>query len=211
MEIIFLDQVSSTQTYLKEYIQKNGYTTALAIVTQNQTNGIGSRENSWDGEEGNLFFSFVFEKSLFPSDLPMQSISIYVSYFLQETLSMMGSAVWLKWPNDFYIDTYKVGGTLTNISQSYCYCGIGLNLHNKHSSYGCLDIDFDIKVLLENYFRALKQKTQWKKIFSKYKLQFENSKNYTTTLHHKKVSMKDAFLNNDGSITIENEKVFSLR
>ena len=34
----------------------------------------------------------------------------------------------IKWPNDFYIDDKKIGGTITNLSGKYVYCGIGTNL-----------------------------------------------------------------------------------
>ena len=56
MEIIFLKEVDSTHKYLKTLISENGFTKPLAIVTTNQTNGIGSRDNSWNGIMGNLFF-----------------------------------------------------------------------------------------------------------------------------------------------------------
>ena len=77
MKIIRLDKVDSTHTYLKEYIQENGYKELTAVVTEHQTNGIGSRGNSWSGLKGNLFFSFVLKKDKLPEDLPLQSASIY--------------------------------------------------------------------------------------------------------------------------------------
>jgi len=211
LEIIFLDSVESTHTYLKQYIKSNGYTHPLAIVTQEQTNGLGSRNNNWEGKNGNLFFSFVIETSLLPNDLPLQSASIYFSYILKNILYKLGSKVWLKWPNDFYIDQKKIGGTITNYSNNLYYCGIGLNLKKINSDFGYLDINVDIKTLLNDYFKAVLEKNQWKQIFSKYTIEFEYSKQYTTTIENKKVSLQDAILNEDGSICIENKKVFSLR
>lgn len=211
MEIIFLESVDSTHSYLKQYIQKNGYDKPLAIVTQNQTNGIGSRDNNWDGKSGNLFFSFVIDKEKLPYDLPIQSSSIYFSFILKEILSGLGSQVFLKWPNDFYINEKKIGGTITNLSNNLLYCGIGLNLKQENNDYGSLDIKVDVKNLLKNYFQMVLEKIKWKKIFSKYRIEFNNSKQYKTTVNNKKVSLKDAILNEDGSINIYNEKVFSLR
>lgn len=211
MEIIFLESVDSTHTYLKQYISKNGYNEPLAIVTQNQTNGIGSRDNKWEGKDGNLFFSFVIHQEELPVDLPLQSSSIYFSFFIKEILFDLGSKVFLKWPNDFYINEKKIGGTITNFSNNLLYCGIGLNLKQFNSSYGGLDIDINLYNFLENYFNLIKKKIKWKKIFSKYRIEFENNRQYTTTINNKKVSLKDALLNEDGSINISNEKVFSLR
>ena len=209
--MIFLDSVESTHTYLKNYIKVHEYTKPLCTVTQYQTNGLGSRNNSWEGKKGNLYFSFVLDKDLLPADLPIQSSSIYFSFILKSILKSYGSAVWLKWPNDFYIKKHKIGGTITNFSKNLFYCGIGLNLQSINSDYGHLDIKIEIDKLLNDYFKAVLMKTQWKQIFSNYTIEFENSKQYKTTINNKKVSLSDAFLNEDGSINIANEKVFSLR
>jgi len=211
LEIIFLDSVESTHTYLKEYIKKNGYSKPLAIVTQFQTNGLGSRNNKWEGKKGNLFFSFIIEKNLLPDDLPIQSSSIYFSFILNEIISNQGSSIWLKWPNDFYVDDKKIGGTITNFSNNCYYCGIGLNLNFTNQNFGYLDIEIDLKVLINDYFKAILEKKTWKQIFSKYSIEFEKSKQYKTTIDNEKVSLLGATLNNDGSINIENKKVFSLR
>ncbi len=209
--MIFLESVDSTHTYIKRYISENGYKEPLAIITQNQTNGIGSRDNKWEGKNGNLFFSFVIHQEELPIDLPLQSSSIYFSFLIKEILSDLGSKVFLKWPNDFYLNEKKIGGTITNFSNNLLYCGIGLNLKQFNSSYGGLDIEINLHNFLENYFNLIKKKMKWKKIFSKYRIEFESNRQYTTTINNKKVSLKDALLNEDGSINISNEKVFSLR
>ena len=211
MEILYLNEVDSTHTYLKNYIKKNGFKDPIAIVTQNQTNGIGSRSNSWQGKNGNLFFSFVVNKSLLPLDLPLQSSSIYFSYILKDILNSLGSKIWLKWPNDFFIENKKIGGTITNLSSELIYCGIGLNLHQVNNQFGHLDIDININKVLNLYFRKLESKILWKHIFSKYTIEFEKSKRMETTINNQKKSLEQSVLNSDGSIFIDNEKVFSLR
>ena len=211
MEIIFLDSVESTHTYLKQLIKENGYIKPTAVVTQHQTNGLGSRNNSWEGKEGNLFFSFVIDKKLLPNDLPTQSASIYFSYILKDILSKKGSQSWLKWPNDFYLNEKKIGGTITNFSNNLYYCGIGLNIQYTNAKFGFLDIDINVETLINDYFSAIYEKKTWKQIFSKYSIEFGNSKEYKTTIENEKVSLSDAILNEDGSVSIENKKVFSLR
>jgi BirA family biotin operon repressor/biotin-[acetyl-CoA-carboxylase] ligase len=104
MEIKYFKTLLSTQTHLIEYISKNNYNKPLCFVTQNQLQGKGSRNNSWIGKEGNLFFSFVLDIKLLPKDLLIQSASIYFSYILKEILVNYGSKILLKWPNDFYIN-----------------------------------------------------------------------------------------------------------
>jgi len=211
LEILFLESVDSTHTYLKNHIKNNGYKKPLCIASDFQTKGIGSRDNSWEGEKGNLFFSFVINKSYLSFDLPVQSYSIYFSFILKELLEALGSDVWLKWPNDFYIKDKKIGGTITNLNGELVYCGIGLNLKFTNTKYGYLDIEIDSNRLLQEYFKILNEKKSWKHIFSKYLIEFKKSKQFKTTIDGEKISLSEAILNDDGSIIINNKKVFSLR
>jgi BirA family transcriptional regulator, biotin operon repressor / biotin---[acetyl-CoA-carboxylase] ligase len=211
LEIFFLKSVDSTHTYLKDYIKQNGYIKAQCFATNYQTDGIGSRDNHWEGKEGNLFFSFVYHKNHLAKDIPMQSFAIYFSFLLKIILEELGSALWLKWPNDFYMENKKFGGTITHFSNDLVYCGIGLNLQKVDEEYGNLDIEVNQKALLEAYFSLIEKKISWKHIFSKYLIEFSKSKEFKTTIKNKKVSLQNAILNEDGSVTIDNEKVFSLR
>lgn len=211
MKIIRLDEVGSTHKYLKEYISKNEYTNPLCIVTDLQTQGIGSRGNSWIGKKGNLFFSFTLDINSLPKDLPLQSTSIYFTYILKNILKNLGSQVWIKWPNDFYIENKKIGGTITSMSKNLIFCGIGLNLLDVEKEYEKLDIKIDVDEVLKNYFFEIEKKISWKQIFSDFKIEFEKSKKFQTTIDNQKISLESAILNDDGSIQINNKKVFSLR
>ena len=211
MEIRYLESVDSTHTYLKNYIKENGFTENLCIATQNQTSGIGSRGNSWVGTKGNLFFSFVLKQEDLPEDLQIQSASIYFSYILKDILKSFGSKLWLKWPNDFYIDENKIGGTITSISNGLVYCGIGLNLINVNSEFLKLDIKIDVKELFKLYFKNIEKKILWEDILKEYVVEFERSKNLYATIDNEKIPLLNALLNSDGSININNKKVFSLR
>jgi len=211
MKLIYLNKVDSTHTYLKEYIKNNNIKESICFYTFNQTNGLGSRNNKWQGEEGNLFFSFAILQNNLPIDLPIQSASIYFSHILKDTLAKNKSNLFLKWPNDFYIEENKIGGTITNKIQDYFLCGIGLNLKKTNHFDGYLDIDIKPEYLLEIYFDTLETYPSWKQIFSKFKLEFHNSKNFMVSTNDKKVSLENAILNDDGSLNINDEKVFSLR
>lgn len=211
MKIIRLEQVNSTHIYLKDYILKNGYEESLCILTDYQTDGIGSRGNTWNGKKGNLFFSFVIKNDFLPNDLPLQSTSIYVSFILKKILKNLGSKVWLKWPNDFYINDKKIGGTITSVSRDLIYCGIGLNLLEVNEDFGKLDIEINVDNVIKDYFITLEKKILWKQIFSDFRIEFLLSKKFQTTIDNQKVSIENAILNEDGSIQVNNKKVFSLR
>jgi len=211
MKIIELTEVDSTHKYLRQLIKTNGFKEPTAVITTNQTDGIGSRGNNWEGKKGNLFFSFVLNKSDLPSDLPLQSASIYFSYIFKKVLEEHHSSVWLKWPNDFYINDKKIGGTITSVNKELIYCGIGLNLKQVSDEFGFLDIDIDKKEVLKLYFKKLTKNFLWKQIFSEYKVEFQKSKKFHATFQNQKVSLNTAILNKDGSIDIGGEKVYSLR
>lgn len=211
MEIIYLEEVDSTQKFLKNHINTNGYTHDIAVVTTNQTNGIGSRDNIWNSKNGNLCFSFTQHTLNLPKDLNLQSASIYYSFLLKNLLKEHKSEIWLKWPNDFYIAEKKIGGTITHLVNDVLYCGIGLNLSPIHDDYGYLDIDININEILDEYFTILSKSVSWKEIFSLYKIEYELSKKFQATLKNQKISLLDSELCEDGSILIENQKVYSLR
>jgi len=214
LKIIYLDSVDSTQVYLKSLLKNKSIQLPFAVSADMQTSGIGSRNNSWIGCKGNLFLSFAIHTSQMPKDLKLESASIYYAYILKEVLKSYGSKVWLKWPNDFYIDNSKIGGMITNLVGDILICGVGLNLTTSPDEFKKLDIDISKEDLLKKYFIFLEKKTLWKQVFSNYKLEFHLSKNFQTHSNDdikNKVSLKDASLNSDGSIMINNERIYSLR
>jgi len=211
MKLIYLEQINSTQSHAKEQLKCNENVTNICFYTYNQLMGLGSQNNKWEGETGNLFFSFIISKDDLPVDLPLQSISIYFAYIFKECLSSLGSKVFLKWPNDLYLNSNKIAGLITNKYNNKIICGIGLNINKTKTFTGSLDININKEDLLKQYFKQLKKYPSWKQIFSKYKLEFHVNKKYYTNINNKKVSLENAILNADGSLTINNKKVYSLR
>ncbi len=211
MQISYLKSVDSTQTYLKELLRDKKTQLPFAVVAEVQTNGLGSRGNSWSGLEGNLFLSFAMSLDELPKDLKLESSSIYFAYLLKEVLAECGSEVWLKWPNDFYIGELKMGGMITTITKKTLICGVGLNLENAPSGFAKLDIKILKEELLEKYFKKLEKKFLWKQVFSKYRLEFYRSQKFFTHNNSLRISLNGAALNSDGSITSNGERIFSLR
>ena len=211
MKIIYLESVDSTQHYLKQLIRTKKITESYAVSAETQTNGIGSRNNSWYGLKGNLFLSFSVPLDILPKDLKLESASIYFSYILKDTLAQLGSKVWLKWPNDFYINDKKIGGMITNVNDGFLICGVGINLLKAPENFGVLDIVISKKDFLERYFANIEKKVLWKQVFSKYKLEFSRNKNFFTHSDGLRVSLAETNLEEDGSISINGERIYSLR
>ncbi|MBA1438150.1 MAG: biotin--[acetyl-CoA-carboxylase] ligase [Epsilonproteobacteria bacterium] len=211
MQILYLDEVDSTQTYLKNLLHTKQVSTPYAVSAQIQTKGVGSRNNRWDGVKGNLFLSFALPLESLPSDLKLESASIYFAYLLKEILEQEGSKLLLKWPNDFYLQDKKIGGLITNVVGENIVCGIGLNLIAAPKKFAKLDIVIDKKILLEKYFKKIEKKILWKKVFSKYKLEFYTNEHLFAHIGDEKVPLSGAQLEDDGSLNIDGERVYSLR
>lgn len=211
VEIICIDKIASTHLFLCDEIRKNKIKKNLAIYALEQTNGIGSRENSWQSSKGNLHLSFCIDEQDLPKDLPLASISIYFAYLLKEILAQKGSKTWLKWPNDLYIENKKIGGIISTKIKNFIIGGIGLNLKYCPENSSLLDIDIKLDELISEFIETLIQKKLWKNIFSKYMIEFEKSKQFNVHYEGKIFSLKDALLYEDGSILLNNKRVYSLR
>ncbi|MDQ1243883.1 MAG: BirA family transcriptional regulator [Campylobacterota bacterium] len=192
-------------------MQEDKISLPCAVVADFQTEGIGSRGNLWSGVKGNLFLSFAIPLNELPKDLKLESASIYFSYILKETLSEFDSALWLKWPNDFYVGDKKIGGMITNLLKDSLVCGVGLNIAEAPSGFGKLDVVLDRDELIERYFSNIKKMNLWKQVFSKYEIEFYKNQNFYTHNKNLIISLGDASLQGDGSIVINGERIYSLR
>ena len=211
MKIRYLDSVDSTQLYLKDLIKNKKVMPPYGVVANKQNAGIGSRNNSWIGLDGNFFFSFAIKIDELPTDLKLESASIYFAYLLKESLEEFGSNVWLKWPNDFYIENKKIGGMITNIVDSTLICGVGINLVKNPQDFARLDIEISRDEILKSYIDKIYKNYKWKQVFSKYRLEFGKSKEFFTHKENEIISLKSVVLENDGSIISNGERIYSLR
>ncbi len=211
LEIIYFDELDSTQHYLVDLIKKDRVCKKVAVVTKKQTNGIGSRGNRWIANEGDLLFSFALNIDDLPNDLPIQSASIYFGFLFKEILKKNEDRVWLKWPNDIYIDNKKCGGVITQIVKNCIIVGIGLNLTPKDDYVGYIKLEKPHKKILLPYLLLLKNLPNWKLIFSKFRVEFKRSLAFSTHCQGEGVDLKDAILCDDGSLLINNERIYSLR
>ncbi|GAX87807.1 BirA family transcriptional regulator, biotin operon repressor/biotin-[acetyl-CoA-carboxylase] ligase [Lebetimonas natsushimae] len=196
--IIYFDEISSTQKYLLNNLNK--FNLPVCVWSEFQTDGIGSRGNKWLGERGNLFFSFAIKNNF---DVPLQSFSIFFAYIMKKNLEKYNIKLLMKWPNDLYTKNLKkVCGVLTNLKKNVLVVGIGLNTKKSPlKNFDGLDLkiknDKILKSFLENVY-----KYSWKDIIEEYKKEFDKTK-----------SLFDIYgdLQNDGSLKIKNEKVYSKR
>ena len=211
MELLCFNELESTQTYLIDELKKKKLTAPIVIMAKEQTAGVGSRDNSWEGGEGNLFFSLAISIDDLPQDLPLNSASIYFSYLMKEVLEQYVTDVWLKWPNDLYHNQSKIGGTITKKIDNILVCGMGINLKKNENGFEALNLNIEPIFLLEKYISKLEKLPRWKQIFSQYRIEFERSKHFYTHVNGEYKSLESAILSEDGSLIIENKRVYSIR
>lgn len=211
VDIHWFESLESTQSYLLEELKASRLDPPVCIGAFSQTLGKGSRGNSWIGSKGNLFISLAIVRTTLPDDLKLESSSIYFAFLMKELLSSLGSKVWLKWPNDFYLGNKKIGGVITNLIGETLVCGIGMNLVSAPENFEKIDIAIDAYDLTELYSELFKKLPSWKLIFSNYQIEFENSRDFFTHNNNEKVALEKAVLLEDGSLLCDGQRIFSLR
>ncbi len=211
MEILYFDEIGSTQVFLSKKIKAGEMKAPIAIFSDNQTNGVGSSGRSWQGKKGNFFLSFALGLADLPLDLPRQSVSIYFAFILKEVFAAQGSKAFIKWPNDFYIGKKKIGGAISALTSDAVICGIGINRVFVGDDYGVLDVEMSNEQILELFFLEIQRGASWAEIFRKYKVEFPLSYEFNTHHNGVLIPLKKSILQQDGSLMINGERVLNLR
>lgn len=134
-KIIKLEETTSTNTYLKNYIPAEKDEMVVAVADY-QTTGRGQGTHTWESERGkNLLFSILVR----PTWVPVGNqflLSMAGAIALKDVLDGYTEGIALKWPNDVYWYDKKISGTLIETSIDSkgikrCVFGIGLNVNQK--------------------------------------------------------------------------------
>lgn len=174
MNIIKLNAIPSTNTFLKELSATENLENFTTVVTEFQTKGKGQRGNIWHVEEGkNLTFSTLIKDFSLLKFNPFL-LNILVSVSIVQVLEKYDLRnLKIKWPNDILAENKKIGGILientfkkTNFIEAVI--GIGLNVNQsdfdnlpKASSIFLLSGQFKNKEeLLEKIILQLKNNYQ---------------------------------------------------
>ena len=135
---IYLEQTDSTNTYAKKLLSKSKPTEGTVIYAGQQVAGRGQIGSKWQSDAHKNILSSVI---LYPNFLLASQqfalnkvTSLAVIYLLQEYLSEEN--LYIKWPNDIYINDKKIGGILIENSLKGTYLqnsviGIGLNINQE--------------------------------------------------------------------------------
>jgi BirA family transcriptional regulator, biotin operon repressor / biotin---[acetyl-CoA-carboxylase] ligase len=134
-KLISLDNVDSTNNYLKKLCVEKSVDEGTVIMAAYQNAGKGQGKNSWHAEKGeNLTVSILFNPLIKAIDHFM--ISEFISLGIIDTLAFLGIASQIKWPNDIYAGDKKIAGILVensimNNTIFQTIVGIGLNVNEE--------------------------------------------------------------------------------
>jgi BirA family transcriptional regulator, biotin operon repressor / biotin---[acetyl-CoA-carboxylase] ligase len=107
------------------------------VITANQTAGRGQRGSTWQSEPGmNLTFSVIL-KPTFLSIKNIFYLNVFSALAVHDYVAEKGCPrVFIKWPNDIYVNEKKLGGILVEnqLKGNELNCtvvGIGLNINQQ--------------------------------------------------------------------------------
>ena len=131
-DIIWLDEVDSTNKYLRRHIDSLDNLSVVSVLLQ--TEGRGQGDHKWHSAKGqNLIFSILLKNPDIPA-AQQSEISDAVSESVVELLHRHGIKAWIKPPNDIWVEQKKICGILIEHSLrssriSWSIIGIGLNVN----------------------------------------------------------------------------------
>jgi len=108
------------------------------ITADKQTSGKGRNGRTWVSKKGGLFFSILERPNLTIADYTLYSLMLQIAVVKSITY-FCGKKVFLRWPNDIYINNQKIAGVTTEVCGegdliSWISGGIGVNINNKPPS-----------------------------------------------------------------------------
>lgn len=128
MDIKILDEIDSTNDYIKKQKNIKEYEIVSAIV---QTKGKGTRGREWISEKGGAWFSFFIQKDKSLDNNECPKLSLLTGLAVYETLKEIEDFPYkIKWVNDIYVYEKKIAGILLEMEYDKIIIGIGINVNN---------------------------------------------------------------------------------
>ncbi|MFL5765700.1 MAG: biotin--[acetyl-CoA-carboxylase] ligase [Bacteroidia bacterium] len=133
-----VESLDSTNSYASEMLRQIAPVDGTLVYSFDQRKGKGQRGNRWESEPSkNVALSLIFYPRFLSADKQFfltKAASLAVSDVMAGALGISTKRVYIKWPNDIYVNDHKVGGilienTLREHSINHSIIGIGLNVN----------------------------------------------------------------------------------
>lgn len=135
MNIIKLDAIGSTNTYLKELSAVSKLPNLTVVVANTQYAGRGQRGTKWEGEKDSSLTFSVLVKDVLCDISQIYDLNILTTLSVLQGISKLSKIkLSIKWPNDIMADNKKICGILIENSikssdQVQSIIGIGINVN----------------------------------------------------------------------------------
>lgn len=135
-DVICLETVSSTNTYLKNLADAPGGT---VVISDTQTGGIGRYKRTFHSPKGGIYLSYLFRDPICGAQYLTPICGVCVKRAIE---SLYGVKIGIKWVNDLVLGDKKICGILaegvTDGKTSRTILGIGVNVNTEK---GCFQGD----------------------------------------------------------------------
>ena len=138
-EIIYFEEVNSTQTYIKQKYKENILLKETIVIANVQTDGKGTHGRIWESEKGK---NILLTIALFPNCKieKLKNLTITIAENIIEVIdNLYKIKLEIKAPNDIILNGKKLGGILTetiiqNENVKCLFIGIGINVNGENFS-----------------------------------------------------------------------------
>ena len=208
MNLVFLEEVESTNKYAKEHIDV--FNDKTVIYTDNQTAGRGRLNRVWNymGKD-NIYASIILK----PSDTMKEiysNLTQYLCVILAEVFEEYGVIPQIKWPNDIKVNSKKISGILAegvieNGKLKGLVLGFGINLNTKREILDkinqpatSLNIETGMVIDKQNFL---------KKVLEKFCLRYDKFIEEGFVLIKDEYVRRASFLNKDIKVKVFDKKI----
>ena len=128
------DEIDSTNTHLLKHSKPDEYSICLA---EGQSKGRGRYQKKWQSPKyKNIYMSLGFSTEKMIKDF--SSFSLVSALAVSDSLKNQNVKTEIKWPNDIFCNSKKIGGilveTTSNNKKNIIVVGIGLNVFMANNS-----------------------------------------------------------------------------
>lgn len=132
--IIHLTETESTNIYAMDVLAKTNPSEGTCVLADYQTGGRGQIGRYWNSEASkNILVSYIF----YPNALQVHHqffLNVISGLAVRDVVASFAINVYIKWPNDIYVDDRKIAGILVQntLRESFIkstVIGIGLNVN----------------------------------------------------------------------------------
>lgn len=138
------ERIDSTHQWLKNHLKSQTYSSwdGHVCLAEEQTQGIGRRGGHWHSpKQGNIYLTLALPLKQ-PTPLTGLPVALAIDTVLRLREVLKCTTLTMKWPNDLFDKTGKIGGILVelltyNLPQKHAYAliSLGLNLQKPQGNH----------------------------------------------------------------------------